>query len=151
MIEKKLKDLNLIIPEAPNPVGSYVAYKIVNKIVYISGQLPIKDGKIIKGKVGENISIDEGLIASFQCCVNIIAQLQHACDGNLDNVKNCIKITGYVNSSDKFTDQPKIINAASALLRNLSEDKGKHTRAAISVNSLPLGAAVEIDGIFEIN
>jgi enamine deaminase RidA (YjgF/YER057c/UK114 family) len=150
MVEEKLKDLNLIIPDAPKPVGSYVAYKIVDKIVYISGQLPIKDGEIIKGKVGDNVSLLEAQKASYQCCVNIIAQLKLACDGNLNKVKNCIKITGFVNSDKNFIDQAKVINTASELLVNIFGERGKHARAAVSANSLPLGAAVEIDSIFEV-
>ena len=150
MVEEKLKDLNLIIPDAPKPVGSYVAYKIVDKIVYISGQLPIKDGEIIKGKVGDNVSLPEAQKASYQCCVNIIAQLKLACGGNLNKVKNCIKITGFVNSEKNFIDQAKVINTASELLVNIFGERGKHARAAVSANSLPLGAAVEIESIFEV-
>ena len=150
MVEEKLKDLNLIIPDAPKPVGSYVAYKIVDKIVYISGQLPIKDGEIIKGKVGDNVSLTEAQKASYQCCVNIIAQLKLACGGNLNKVKNCIKITGFVNSEKNFIDQAKVINTASELLVNIFGERGKHARAAVSANSLPLGAAVEIESIFEV-
>ena len=150
-IEKKLKSLKINLPKAPKPVGSYVAHKKIGNLVYISGQLPIKsDGQIIKGKLGENLSLEQGQEAAYFCCINIISQLKAACNENLDKVKNCVKITGFVNSKDSFIDQPKIINPASELLVKLFDEKGKHTRAAVSVNSLPLGAAVEIDAIFEI-
>ena len=150
-ISDKLKKLNIVIPEAPAPVGAYVAYKIIGKLLFISGQLPIGlDGKMIKGKIGKDLSVDDGLKASTLCVTNILAQVKKALNGDLNNVKNCIKITGYVNSTDNFFDQPKIINPASEILSSLFGDKGKHTRAAVSTNSLPLGAAVEIDAIFEI-
>ena len=108
------------------------------------------DGKIIKGKIGKDLSLEDGQKASKLCVVNILAQVKKAMDGNLDNVKNCIKITGFVNSSDDFIDQPKVINPASETLSFVFGESGKHTRAAVSTNSLPLGAAVEIDAIFEV-
>ncbi len=150
-ISDKLKKLNIIIPEAPAPVGAYVAYKVIGKLLFISGQLPIGlDGKMIKGKIGKDLSVEDGQKASTLCVTNILAQVKKALNGDLNNVKNCVKITGYVNSTDNFFDQPKIINPASEILSSLFGDKGKHTRAAVSANSLPLGAAVEIDAIFEI-
>ena len=149
--EKKLIELNIQLPKAPDPVGAYVAFKVIDKLLFISGQLPIDiNGKMIKGKIGKDLSVDDGLKASTLCVTNILAQVKKALNGDLNNVKNCIKITGYVNSTDNFFDQPKIINPASEILSSLFGDKGKHTRAAVSTNSLPLGAAVEIDAIFEI-
>ncbi|MEK9638659.1 MAG: RidA family protein [Pelagibacteraceae bacterium] len=151
-IEDKIKQLNIELPKAPKPVGAYVAYKIINKIIYISGQVSFDEkGNLIKGKVGADLSLEQGQIAAKNCAINIISQLKSACDGDLEKVKNCIKINGYVNSTDNFFDQPKVINAASELIANVFGDKGKHARAAVSVNSLPLGAAVEIESIFEIN
>ena len=151
-IENRLKELNLQIPNAPDPVGAYVAYKKVNNLLFISGQLPISiDGKIIKGKIGKNLNIEDGQKASKLCVLNILAQVNKALNGNLDKVKNCIKITGYVNSTDDFTDQPKVINPASETLAAIVENKGIHARAAISTNALPLGVAVEIEAIFEID
>ena len=150
-IESKLKELNITLPEAPSPVGAYVAYKKVGTLLFISGQLPISsDGNMIKGKIGKDLTLEEGQKASRLCVINILAQLKKALDGNLDQVKNCAKITGFVNSTDDFKDQPKIINPASETLSSLFGSKGKHARAAVSTNSLPLGAAVEIDAIFEI-
>jgi enamine deaminase RidA (YjgF/YER057c/UK114 family) len=151
-ISERLTKLNIIIPTAPEPVGSYVAFKVIKNIVYISGQLPIKEnGEIIKGKIGKDFNIEEGKKAAHYCCINILAQLKKACSGDLEKVQNCIKITGYVNSTNDFVEQPKIINSASDMISQIFEHKGKHARAAVSVNSLPLGAAVEIDAIFEIS
>ena len=149
-VEENLKKLNINLPKAPDPVGAYVASKIVGNLVFISGQLPLDSGgKLIKGKVGKELNIEQGQEAAKLCALNLLAQLKKIC-GSLDKVKGCVKLTGYVNSTDSFVDQPKIINGASDLISNIFGDEGKHTRAAISVNSLPLGAAVEVDGIFEL-
>ena len=151
MITDKLKELNIKIPNAPDPVGAYVAYKKVGNLLFISGQLPIsEDGQIIKGKIGKNLTLEDGQRADIFCVLNILAQVKKALNGNLDNVKSCVKITGFVNSTDDFKDQPKVINPASETISSLFGSSGKHTRAAVSTNSLPLGAAVEIDAIFEI-
>jgi len=150
-IENKLKELNIELPNAPDPVGAYVAFKKIGNLLFISGQLPIsKDGKIIKGKIGAGLNLEDGQRASKLCVINILAQVKKALNGDLDKVKNCVKITGFVNSTDNFTDQPKVINPASETLSAVFENNGKHTRAAVSTNSLPLGAAVEIDAIFEV-
>ena len=151
VVSEKLKQLNIELPNAPDPVGTYVAFKKIGNLLYISGQLPIgPNGKITKGKIGKNLSLEDGQKASKLCVINILAQASKAMNGDLDKIKNCIKITGFVNSTDDFFDQPKVINPASETLSSVFEDKGKHTRAAVSTNSLPLGAAVEIDAIFEI-
>ena len=151
MISDNLKKLNIELPNAPNPVGAYVAYKKTNNFLFISGQLPISsDGKIIKGKIGKDLTLEDGQKASRLCVINILAQVNKALDGDLEKVKNCVKITGFVNSTNDFKDQPKVINPASETLSAVFGNKGKHARAAISANSLPLGAAVEIDAIFEI-
>ena len=150
-IENKLKELNIELPNAPDPVGAYVAFKKIGNLLFISGQLPIsKDGKIIKGKIGAGLNLEDGQRASKLCVINIIAQVKKALNGDLNKVKNCVKITGFVNSIDDFKDQPKVINPASETLSSVFGINGKHARAAISTNSLPLGAAVEIDAIFEI-
>ena len=151
-ISENLKSLNIILPEAPDPVGSYVAYKNVNGLLFISGQLPISnDGKMIKGKIGKELNLEDGQKASKLCIINVLAQTKKALDGNLDKVKNCVKITGFVNSTDDFTDQPKVINGASDLIAKVFGDSGMHARAAVSASSLPLGVAVEVDAIFELN
>ena len=150
-ILKKIEKLNLVLPRAPDPVGAYVAYKKIGNLLYISGQLRIsEDGNILKGKIGKDLTLQDGQKASKLCVLNILAQLNKALDGNLDKVKGCIKITGFVNSTDDFKDQPKVINPASETISAIFDKAGKHTRAAVSTNSLPLGAAVEIDAIFEI-
>ena len=150
-IENKLKELNIELPSAPDPVGAYVAFKKISNLLFISGQLPISsNGQMIKGKIGKDLTLEDGQRASKLCIINILAQVKKALNGNLDKVKNCIKITGFVNSSDNFFDQPKVINPASETLSVVFGVNGKHARAAISTNSLPLGAAVEIDAIFEI-
>ena len=150
-IEKKLKELNIELPNAPDPVGAYVAFKKVNNLLFISGQLPISnDGKMIKGQIGKDLTLEDGQKASKLCVINILAQVKKALNGDLNNIKNCVKITGFVNSTDDFKNQPKVINPASETLSAVFGDKGKHARVAISANSLPLGAAVEIDAIFEI-
>jgi len=152
VISENLKKLNIKLPKAPNPVGAYVATKKVGNFLYISGQLPIDiNGNILKGKIGKDLNLEKGQEASKLCVINILSQVNKAVDGNLERVKNCVKITGYVNSSDDFVEQPKVINPASETLAAVFGEKGKHTRAAISVNALPLGASVEIDAIFEIN
>ena len=152
VILNNLKKLNIELPIAPNPVGAYVAFKIIGNFLYISGQLPFDpDGKILKGKIGKDLTLEDGQKASKLCAINILSQVNKALDGNLDRVKNCVKITGYVNSTEEFIDQPKVINPASEILSTVFENRGKHTRAAVSTNSLPLGASVEIDAIFEIN
>ena len=150
-IEKKIEELGLLLPKAPDPVGSYVASKIVGKLLYISGQISINEkGELIKGKLGKDISMEEGYEAAKRCALNIISQAKKACDNDLSKIQTCIKLTGYVNSTDDFIDQPKIINGASDIVASIFGDLGKHTRAAVSTNSLPLGVAVEVDAIFEL-
>ena len=147
---ENLKKLNIILPNAPDPVGAYVAFKKTGNLIFISGQLPIgPDGKAIKGKIGKELSLEDGQKAAKFCAINILAQAKKAVDGDLNKIKSCIKITGFVNSTDDFTDQPKVINPASELLSAVFGNNGKHARAAVSTNSLPLGVAVEIDAIFE--
>ena len=141
-VEENLKKLNINLPKAPDPVGAYVATKISGNLVFVSGQLPLdSEAKIIKGKVGKDLNLEQGQEAAKLCALNILAQLKKIC-GNLDKVKSCVKITGYVNSTETFIDQPKVINGASDLISKVFGDKGKHTRAAVSASSLPLGASV---------
>ena len=150
-IEDNIKKLNINLPNAPDPVGSYVATKIVDKLLYISGQVSIDaKGEFIKGKVGKELNLDEGYEAAKRCALNIVSQAKKACSNDLSRIKSCIKLTGYVNSTDDFIEQPKVINGASDLISSVFGEIGKHTRAAVSVNSLPLGVAVEVDAIFEI-
>ena len=146
-----LKKLNIELPIAPDPVGAYVAFKKTGKLIFISGQLPIgKDGNLIKGKIDKELSLTDGQNAAKLCAINILAQAKKAAGGDLDKIKSCIKITGFVNSTDDFVDQPKVINPASEIISAVFGNNGEHARAAVSTNSLPLGAAVEIDAIFEL-
>ena len=152
LIEDKLNKLNIILPEPKAPVGAYVATKIVGKLLFVSGQVSIdKNTKLITGKIGKDLNLDEGYEAAKRCGLSIVAHVKNACGGDLDKIKTCVKLTGYVNSTDDFKDQPKIINGASDIIAKIFDEKGEHTRAAVSVNSLPLGVAVEVDAIFEIN
>ena len=150
--EDNLKKLNINLPSAANPVGSYVATKITGKYLFISGQISIdKNGDLIKGKIGKDLSTDEGYKAAERCALSIVSQAKSACNGDLNKIKSCIKLTGFVNSTDEFTDQPKVINGASDLVALIFGEAGMHTRAAVSTNSLPLGVSVEVDAIFELN
>ena len=151
-IKNKLKKLNISLPDPKDPVGAYVATKIVGNLLFISGQISIDENKnLIKGKVGKDLSLDQGYLAAQRCGLSLLAHAKKACNEDLDKIKSCIKLTGYVNSTDEFIDQPKVINGASDIISKILDKKGHHARAAISVNSLPLGVAVEIDGIFEVN
>ena len=150
--EEKIKQLKIELPEAKAPVGNYVATKIVGNLLYISGQVSINsNGELIKGKVGKDLTTDEAYKAAERCGISIIAQVKKACDGDLSRVKSCIKLTGFVNSTNDYTEQPKVINGASDLIASVFGEAGMHTRAAVSTNSLPLGVSVEVDAIFEIN
>ena len=150
--EKKIQELKIQLPEAKPPVGSYVATKIVGNLLFISGQISIREnGELIKGKIGKDLSTEQGYDAAKRCGLSIVAQAKVACDGDLSKIKSCIKLTGFVNSTENFTDQPKVINGASDLIATIFGDAGMHTRAAVSTNSLPLGVSVEVDAIFELN
>ena len=151
-IENNLKGLNIVLPERTAPVGAYVASKISGNLLFISGQISTDaEGKLITGKLGKKLSTEQGYEAAKRCGLSIISQVKKVCQNDLSKVKSCIKLTGYVNSSDDFIDQPKVINGASEIIAKIFDNKGLHTRAAISSNSLPLGVAVEVDAIFEIN
>ena len=150
--EENLKSLNLKLPKAADPVGSYLATKISGKLLFVSGQISMNEkGELIKGRLGKELTLDDGYNAAKRCGLSIISQAKKACENDLTKIKSCIKLTGYVNSTNDFTDQPKVINGASELIVSVFGDAGMHTRAAVSVNSLPLGVSVEIDAIFEIN
>ena len=152
IFEQNIKKHNIILPEAASPVGSYVATKISNNLLFISGQISIdENGKLIKGKIGRDLNTDDGYKAAKRCALNIVSQAKKACGGDLSKIKSCVKLTGFVNSTDDFNDQPKVINGASDLIAIIFGESGMHTRAAVSTNSLPLGVAVEVDAIFELN
>jgi enamine deaminase RidA (YjgF/YER057c/UK114 family) len=151
IIDQRLKELNIELDDASVPAGSYVPYVITNNLVFISGQLPFINGQLtIKGKVGDNVSLDDAVKMSEACAKALLSQLKAACNGNLDKVNKVVKLGGFVSSAPNFTDQPKVINGASNLIVNIFGDKGKHSRFAVGVAALPLNVPVEIDGIFEI-
>ena len=149
---QKILDLDIKLPKAKAPVGSYVATKIVGKLLFVSGQISIDEkGELIKGKVGQELTTEDGYNAAKRCGLSIISQIKDACNNDLSKIKSCIKLTGYVNSTDKFVEQPKVINGASDIIALIFGSAGMHTRAAVSSNSLPLGVSVEVDAIFELN
>ncbi len=151
MIEEKLKSLNITLPSPPKPAGAYVPVIISDHTVYVSGQIPIKDGKLaFKGKVPNDQSLEQAQEAAKLCALNALAQLKSEL-GSLDKISKILRVSGFVNSVPDFTEQPKIINSASDLLFEIFGEKGKHSRIAVGVASLPLGATVEIDMIVEIN
>ena len=151
MFEERIKKLGIILPKAADPVGSYVAAKIIGKFLYISGQISINNnGELIKGKLGKDLKTEDGYEAAKRCALSIVSQAKKACQNDLNKIKSCVKLTGFVNSTDDFIEQPKVINGASDLIVAIFESAGMHTRAAVSTNSLPLGVSVEVDAIFEL-
>ena len=149
--EEKIKELKINLPEAKAPVGNYVATKVSGKMLFVSGQISIDEtGQLIKGKVGKDLDTEAGYNAAKRCALSIIAQVKKACNNDLSKVKSCVKLTGFVNSTDEFIDQPKVLNGASDLIASVFGEAGMHTRAAVSTNNLPLGVSVEVDAIFEL-
>ena len=150
--EENLKKNNIILPKAADPVGAYVATKKAGNFLFVSGQISMNEnGELIKGKLGKDLDVNNGYKAAERCALSLIAQAKKACNDDLSQIKSCIKLTGFVNSTDEFIDQPKVINGASDLIVSVFGNYGMHTRAAVSTNSLPLGVAVEVDAIFELN
>ena len=149
-IEETLAKLGITLPTPANPVANYVPYVITGNLVFISGQISVAPGGPIKGRLGEDMSLEDGVTAARVCGLNLIAQLKAACGGDLSRVKRVVKLGGFVNSAPTFFDQPKVINGASDLMVEVFGEAGKHSRAAVGSPSLPLGVAVEVDGVFEI-
>ena len=151
LFEENIKNLGLNIPDLPKALANYVPYKIIGKSMYISGQAPVQNGEVIyQGKVGSDVTIEDGIEAAKLCCINIIAAVKKGIDGDWDKLDSFVKLTGYVNCKDDFKDQPKIINGASDMLVEIFGDQGRHTRAAVGSNALPLGISVEIDAIIQL-
>ncbi|HXD31255.1 MAG TPA: RidA family protein [Pyrinomonadaceae bacterium] len=149
--EEALANLGLTIPEPSIPVANYVPYVISGKLVYISGQIPMQAGQLsYVGKLGREFSIEQGQEAARVCALNILGLIRHACDGDLGRVVRCVRLGAFVNGTDEFTDQPQVVNGASDLMVAVFGERGRHARAAVGVNSLPRGVAVEVDAIFEI-
>ena len=150
--EDNIKKNNIKLPNAADPVGSYVASKIIGKLLFISGQISMtENGELIKGELGKDLDTKAGYEAAKRCALSIVAQAKKICENDLSKIKSCVKLTGFVNSTDNFIEQPKVINGASDTIALIFGDFGVHTRAAVSTNSLPLGVAVEVDAIFELN
>ena len=151
-IDARLKELGIEIAAAAAPVANYVGYVQSGNLIFVSGQVTIEGGQFKhQGKLGAEISLEEGQAAARLCATNIIGQLKSACGGDLDRVQRIVKLGGFVNSTPDFTDQPKVINGASDLMVEVFGDKGKHARAAVSAGSLPMGVAVEVDCVAEIS
>jgi len=151
LFDKNIKNLGLTIPEIPAAIANYVPFKIVDGLMYISGQAPVKDGVMqYTGKLIEDISIEEGIKAAELCCVNIIAALKKGVDNEWDRLDTFVKLGGFVNCLNNFTDHPKIINGASDLLVKIFDDRGRHARFAVGSNSLPMNISVEIDAVIKI-
>ena len=148
--ETRLAELGVTIPDAAAPAANYVPYMVVGDMVYVSGQLPATEAGLITGKLGDDTSVEGGVEAARACAINLLAQVKKACEGDLDRLVRVVKLTGFVNSTPDFQDQPKVVNGASDLLAEALGDAGSHTRSAVSAASLPFGVAVEIDGIFQI-
>jgi enamine deaminase RidA (YjgF/YER057c/UK114 family) len=150
-IDARLAELGLTLPQAAAPAANYVPYVQSGNLVFVSGQITLKDGALqYVGRVGEDFTTEEAYEAAKLCGLNLIAQVKAACGGDLGKVKRVVRLGGFVNCTSDFTDQPKVINGASDLMAHVFGDKGKHARAAVGVNTLPLGVAVEIDGVFEV-
>ncbi len=150
-VDARLAELGIEVPEAAAPVANYVGYAISGNLVFVSGQVPVVGGEFkYRGKVGADLSIEDGQAAAKICAVNVIAQLKAACGGDLDRVSRILRLGGFVNSTPEFTDQPKVINGASDLMVAVFGDKGRHCRAAVSAVALPLGVAVEVEAVAEI-
>lgn len=149
--EQKLAEMGITLPEAPAPAANYVPFVISGNLVHVSGQVASKDGALTVGKLGDTMSVEDGMKAAETCAIALLAQVKAACGGDLDRLKRVVKLTGFVNSTTDFGDQPKVINGASNLLAEALGDAGKHARSAVSAASLPFGVAVEIDGVFEID
>ena len=150
-INMRLEELNINVDNASSPAGSYIPYVISNNLVFISGQLPFINGELtIKGKIGDNVSVEEGIQMAEACAMALLSQLKEACNGDLNKVKRVVKLGGFVASVSSFTSQPTIINGASDIMVKVFGEQGKHSRFAVGVSSLPLNAPVEIEGIFEL-
>jgi len=148
--EKKLAELGVSLPDAPAPAANYVPFVTIGTTVYVSGQISMADGALITGKIGSDLTTEEGAAAARSCAISLLAQVKKACGGDLDKLKRVVKLTGFVNSTPDYADQPKVVNGASDFLVEALGDAGRHARSAVSAGALPLNVAVEIEGIFEI-
>lgn len=150
-INTKLAELGIVLPEPVAPVANYVPYVVTGNLVFISGQVSIGPNGLITGKLGRDLNVDQGIQAAHACGVSLIAQLKAACGGELDRLRRVVKLGGFVNCLEDFYEHPKVVNGASDLMVAVFGDAGRHARAAVGGPSLPMNAAVEVDGVFEIN
>ncbi len=149
-IEQRLAELSVTLPDAPAPAANYVPHVTVGDTVYVSGQVAMKDGEFVRGKLGHDMDVEAGAAAARLCAISLLAQVRAACGGDLDRLVRVVKLTGFVNSTADFGEQPKVINGASDFLVEALGEAGRHSRSAVSAASLPFGVAVEIEGIFEV-
>jgi len=149
-IDHRLADLGVALPDAPAPAANYVPFVITGNLVHISGQISQNERGLIKGRLGDDLAVEQGADAARRCAISLLAQLKKACDGDFSRVSKAVKLVGFVNSTPEFTDQPKVINGASDFLVAVLGEAGRHARSAVSAASLPLGVAVEIEAIFEL-
>lgn len=149
-IDLRLADLGVALPDAPVPAANYVPFVITGNLVHISGQISQNERGLIKGRLGDDLAVEQGADAARRCAISLLAQLKKACDGDFSRVSKAVKLVGFVNSTPEFTDQPKVINGASDFLVAVLGEAGRHARSAVSAASLPLGVAVEIEAIFEL-
>jgi enamine deaminase RidA (YjgF/YER057c/UK114 family) len=151
-IEARLAELGITLPEPAAPVANYVGYVVTGNLVFISGQVTFgPDGLEYQGKVGAQFTVEDGAAAARLCAINLLAQLKAACGGDLERVRRCVKLGGFVNAVPEFTDHPKVVNGASDLMVEVLGDRGRHARFAVGAGSLPLNVAVEVDAVFEID
>ena len=149
-IDTRLAELGITLPESPKPVANYLPYVVAHRTVYVSGQVSRDASGLLTGRLGEDVSLEQGAAAARTCALALVAQLRAACDGDLDRLVRVVKLTGFVNSAPAFTDQPAVINGASDLMVEIFGDRGRHARSAVGVAALPSGVAVEVEGVFEI-
>jgi len=149
--ETRLTEIGITLPTSPAPAANYVPFVQVGNLVYISGQISMDANGLVLGKLGGGTSVEDGYAAARLCGINLIAQLKAACDGDLDRIVRVVKLNGFVNATQDFTDHPKVINGTSDLMVEVFGEQGRHARAAVGSSSLPLGVAVEVEGIFQID
>lgn len=150
-IDARLAELGITLPEPPVPVASYLPFVVTGNLVVVAGQVTFLDGELkYVGRLGDGLSTEEGEAATRLCALNVLAQLRRACGGDLDRVRQVVRLNAFFNSTPEFLDHPRVMNAASDLMAEIFGDSGRHTRVGVGVNSLPLGVAVELDGVFEI-
>lgn len=150
-VNNTLTELGITLPEAPTPAANYVPFVRTGNLLYVSGQVSMDADGLVRGKLGENMSVEDAQKAARLCALNLLAQVSAACDGDLNKVTRVVKLTGFVNSTADFNQHPQVVNGASDLMAEVFGDAGKHARAAVGSSSLPLGVAVEVEGIFELS